>query len=51
MRPVVARRSGVDGCWCPVPRQEVVETVHGMAVGHALENVAEVGVGLDVIEP
>ena len=50
-RPGVARRSGVDGRWRPVPGQEVVETVHGMAVGHAPENVAKVGIGLDVVEP
>ena len=34
-----------------MPGQEVVETVHGMAVGHAPENVAEVGIGLDAVEP
>ncbi len=49
-RPVVALRSGVDGCWRPVPRQEIIETLHGMAFGHALEHVFEVGVGLDVVE-
>ena len=31
----------------PVPGQEVVEAVGGMAIGHALEDVLEVGVGLD----
>ena len=49
-RPGVARRSGVDGFWRPVPRQEIIETVHGMAVDHALEHVFKVGVGLDVVE-
>ncbi len=34
-----SHRSGVDGCWRPVPRQKIVETVHGIAVDHALENV------------
>ena len=47
---VVAPRSRVDGCWRPVPGQEVVETVYGMAVDHGLEHVVEVGVGLDVVE-
>jgi len=49
-RPVVARGSGVDGFWLPVPRQEVVDAVDGMAVDHALEHVSEVCVGLDPVE-
>ena len=34
----------------PVPGQQVVEPAHGMAVGHALEHVLEIGEGLDVVE-
>ena len=34
----------------PVPRQEIVDTIGGMAVRHALEHVFEVGVGLDPVE-
>ena len=34
----------------PVPRQEIVETAHGVAIGHALEDVLEVGEWLDVVE-
>ncbi len=39
-RPVVTPRSRVDGCWRPVPGQEVVETAHGITVDNAPENVA-----------
>jgi hypothetical protein len=41
---------GVDVYWLPVPRQELVEAVGGMTVGHALQNVSEPGKGLDVVE-
>ena len=49
-RLVVTPRSRADGCWRPVPGQEVVETVHGITVDHAPENVAEVSIGLDIVE-
>ena len=32
----------VDGRLRPVPRQEIIKPVYGMAVGHALEHVFEV---------
>ena len=38
------------GGWTPVPGQEVIEAVHGMPNGHALEHVLEIGEWLDVIE-
>ena len=43
-RPVVARRSGVGWRGRPVPRQEIIEPAHRMAMRHALEHVFEVGV-------
>ena len=49
-RPGVASGSGVDGYCRPVPRQEVVETAHGMAIDHALKDIPEVSIGLDVVE-
>ena len=49
-RPGIARRSGVDGRLRPVPRQEIIEPVYGMAVEHALEHILEVGVEFDIIE-
>ena len=45
-RPFLTRRSGGR----PVPGQEVVEAVGRMTVGHALEDVLEVGVRLAVVE-
>jgi hypothetical protein len=47
-RPFLARGLGFDAYWLPVPRQEFVETAGGMAVGHALQDVAEPGKGLAV---
>lgn len=35
----------------PVPRQQLVESVVRMAVDHPLENVAQIGVGFDLVEP
>jgi hypothetical protein len=34
----------------PVPGQQLVETIGGKAIAHALEHVLEVGVRLDVVE-
>jgi hypothetical protein len=49
-RPFFARRSGLEGWRDPVPGQELVEAAYGMAVGHALEHVLQVSVGLAVVE-
>ena len=40
----------IDGHFRPVPRQEIIEPVHGVAVRHALDDVSEVGEWLDVVE-
>ena len=34
----------------PIPGQELIKAPHGMAVGHALEDVLEIGEGLHVVE-
>lgn len=34
----------------PGPRKEFIETVCGMSVDHALEDISDVSVGLDVVE-
>ena len=42
---------GLDGiAGFPRPRQQFVESVGGMAVDHALEHVAQIGVRLDVVQ-
>src|SRR6266508_1628761 len=49
-RRVVARPLMIDVGFLPVPRQEIVEPAHGMAIGQALQDIAEIGEGLDVVE-
>ncbi len=50
-RPVRTRERSGRGCRrLPVPGEEVVEACHGVAARHALENVFQVGIGLDVVE-
>ena len=34
----------------PIPRQQIVEPAHGVAVCHALEHVFKVGERLDIVE-
>jgi hypothetical protein len=41
-RRVVARPLMIDVGFLPVPRQEIVEPAHGMALGQALQDIAEV---------
>src|SRR5712671_1275322 len=33
----------------PIPRQQLVESIDQMSIDHALEHVAQVGVGLDAV--
>src|SRR5262250_3229908 len=33
----------------PIPRQQLVESIDRMSIDHALEHVAQVGVGLDAV--
>jgi hypothetical protein len=50
-RPVAARHSAIDmKLGFPRPRQQFVEMVYGISVDHAREHIAQVGVGLDVIQ-
>ena len=43
--------SGLDRiCGFPCPRQEIAETVRGVAIGHSLQDIGEVGVGFDAIQ-
>jgi hypothetical protein len=54
-RPTVSVRvshvaSGLDRlCGSPVPRQQLVESIDRVSIDHALEHVAQVGVGFDVV--
>src|SRR5580704_16525606 len=42
--------SGLDRlCGLPVPRQQLVELIDRVSIDHALEHVAQVGVGFDVV--
>ncbi len=42
--------SGLDRlCGLPVPRQQLIESIDKMSIDHALEHIAQVGVGFDVI--
>jgi hypothetical protein len=51
MRPELARRSGLDmNLRFPGPRQQFVETVDGMSIDHARQDVGEVSVGFDAVE-
>ena len=34
----------------PSPRQEFVETVDRISVGHPLQDVAQIGIGFDAVE-
>jgi hypothetical protein len=48
---VAARHSAIDiNLDFPRARQQFVETVYGVAVDHARAHIAQVGVGLDVIQ-
>jgi hypothetical protein len=50
-RPVAARHSAIDmNLGFPRPRQQFVETVYGVSVDHTRERIAQVGVGLNVIQ-
>ena len=49
-RRVIARHLMIDVCFLPIPWQELIEPVHGMAIGHALKDVLEIGEGLNVVE-
>src|SRR5437660_4028318 len=49
-RPGIARYLVVDVRFLPVPGQEFIDPVHGMAIGHALQDVLEIGEWLDIIE-
>ena len=50
-RPNFAHRSGIDmSVRPPNPRQEFVETVDRMSVGHPLQDVAQIGIGFDAVE-
>ena len=49
-RPAVTRVVSGGFVLSPIPGEEFVEPAHGMAVGHALEDVFEIGERLDVIE-
>ena len=48
-RPFLTR-AGCCAAGGPIPRQQVIEPAHRMAVGHAFQNVLEIGERLDVIE-
>jgi hypothetical protein len=41
--------SALDGGGLPFPRQQFVEPIGWISIDHALEYVAQVGVGLDVV--
>jgi hypothetical protein len=51
MRPELGRRSGLDmNLRFPGPRQQFVETVDGMSIDHARQDVGEVSIGFDAVE-
>lgn len=50
-RPAVAPRSALDRIrGFPGPRQQVIEAVDRISVDQAREDVAQIGVGLDVVK-
>jgi hypothetical protein len=40
----------LDAYFGPIPRQQFIEPAHGMALGHALQDILEIGEGLNVVE-
>src|SRR6185369_309568 len=46
----IARQSRFEARDGPVPGQQLVETICGETIGHALQDVLEIGVRLDVVE-
>src|SRR6516164_2809018 len=49
-RPGIAHRLVVDTHFGPIPGQEFIEPAHGVAIGHTLQDVPEIGEGLHVVE-
>lgn len=42
--------SGLDRlCGLPVPRQQLIDSIYRMSVDHAIEHVAQIGVGFDAV--
>ena len=51
MRPVATGRSGLDvALGAPRARQQLVEPIDGISIGHALEHVLQISLRVDAVE-